>query len=106
MRPAAAAMLELDTALRQLDLATVHLSRGAGKRSRRRVLEACAAVRAVGVRLMVAEAAAAGLDVTPAGARAALRALLAELRATGALDWADVVTACNEVADSAPRRLA
>ncbi len=100
MRPAAALVLDLDTALRRFETVTV-TARGEAGRLRRRALGAADDVRAAAVRLAVVEAAMAA-DASPAGAAEALTALLARLRETGALDWSEIVAICNSVADTVP----
>lgn len=100
MRPAAALVLDLDTALRRFETATI-AARGDAGRLRRRALSAADDVRAAAVRLALAEAAMVA-DTSPAGAAASLKELLARLRETGALDWSDIVGICNGVADTVP----
>jgi hypothetical protein len=93
--------LELDCAMQRFDAATAHLSRGMGKRARRRVLEAYEAVRAASGRVTMT-ASVDRLDDSRDGARAALVVVLEVARRTGAIGWTELIEIVNDVAERVP----
>ncbi len=101
MRPVAAHVLELDVALRQFEVATAHLSRGMGKRARRRVAEAYEGVRLAAGRLVIAECAAA-FSASRDDAREAVVMVIQTARSTGAVDWHEIVDIVNDAAEGRP----
>lgn len=101
MRPAAALVLDLDVALRCIEQATAPLARAGAGRLRMRVLHAAAELRRAAGCIVLAEVAAGG-DGSREAARADLITVIETARRTGAVDWAEVVAICNDVADRVP----